>query len=205
MCIGCDAKILTSGFFHCAEARTRGPFSPNNNSTFNVSHVLVLHWAAEVIFDLQMKDALAFFLKPSYTEVKGQGLELSRTRTLEQVLEGIEPFHPSCVISSWAQLRGGVHPPDCGSFSWPSASRWCSSPAGWELVSSAFFQKHLRDSNWQPSNQPTGQLVWPPAHCCLFTAANVYRRNWWGRSSSERDFFFLFSLLCCLVFTPKAL
>lgn len=119
---------------------------------------------------------------------------------LSRFLEGIEPFHPSCVISSWAQLRGGVHPPDCGSFSWPSASRWCSSPAGWELVSSASFQKHLRDSNWQPSNQPTGQLVWPPAHCCLFTAANVYRRNWWGRSSSERDFFFFVFLAVLLGF-----
>lgn len=31
---------------------------------------------------------LLFFFKPSYTEVKGQGLELSHTRTLEQVFGG---------------------------------------------------------------------------------------------------------------------
>lgn len=101
MCIGCDAKILTSGFFLCAEARTLGPFSPNNNSTFNISHVLVLHRAAEVIFDLQMKVALAFFFLNHLTQrSKVRVWSCLAQGHLSRFLEGIEPFHPSCVISS---------------------------------------------------------------------------------------------------------
>lgn len=75
--------------------------------------------------------------------------------------------------------------------------RWRSSlrdQSGWALLP---VRKHPRDSNWQLSNRPTGQLVWPPAHCYLFTAANRYRRSWWGKSSSERFF--------VVGFTPLAL
>lgn len=117
------------------------------------------------------------------------------------VLERTKPFYPSCIIPSWAQLRGRVHPPDCRLSLWPLAL--AGAPACGIWVGEHWFQlkkiSEILATTWQLSNQ-LGLSGLQPAAACSQLLTGIDGAD--GVNHHPRDFFFFFYVLHCLASIP---
>lgn len=118
------------------------------------------------------------------------------------VLERTKPFYPSCIIPSWAQLRGRVHPPDCRLSLWPLAL--AGAPACGIWVGEHWFQlkkiSEILATTWQLSNQ-LGLSGLQPAAACSQLLTGIDGAD--GVNHHPRDFFY-FLCFALLGFNPMA-